>query len=101
MTTDKDIADDFEKWRAYYEKEGYEVTETIWEYEGRNVPMQVIWPAEGTVEHTRMIDAIAKFVWENKDSLSPETSAQNNSTDNAKSPRNRPRSSKKKSDRSS
>lgn len=71
MTTDKDIADDFEKWRAYYEKDGYQVHEVTSEYEGRDLTMQVIWPESGSDEEDQMIEAIADFIWNVQDGKNP------------------------------
>jgi len=47
-----------------HSSENFNRSVVIWNYEGRDIPMEVFWPMGD--EEDRVLDALAQFLWENR-----------------------------------
>jgi hypothetical protein len=63
MTNDEQLSQLY-RWRDEQIAKGYDVTTTMWEYGGRQVPMISVWPAKGSEEELRLLHIIADFLWD-------------------------------------
>ena len=57
--------EDYEsQWRNGLLAEGCQFFTTMGEYDGREVPMECVWPPPGSEEEAKIINAFADFLWD-------------------------------------